>query len=633
MLTASLAARRRQSAEEGFTLIELIVTMAVISGVLLGLLAVQTSALSTVTLSRERQQATDLANRTMEQLRALPYDLVAAGLLDTDAMPAADPNITLIGGVRHFQPPGATVPEPLVTHAVAGCPVPAPDPIPAICPPVPLFPHVQAGALTKIGKVQFTVRSYVTLVNGAPNNGYWLTVDVSWSSAPSGGRTKRVRSRTQAYSPTGCLKTSTHPFSGPCQAFFDASAGTTPASISLTSDVPGSPLLLGNSITGGSVSVPSLSAVVQAEQIVSTQSVSSGSQARYSTSLGEQESVDDETSTTVATTDPATGEATTPAHVVKPSSALPLDAGSSTDNVFRLAPASSSVDAASTTRATNTANGCKTTTGAGFDSNQVCSSGSTTSTSPTGGTIDASLTYGPTAFSLASIGGAASPARVTAARFVTSAGPYCTAAVDVGCVVADVERSFGATALGGVPSTAEGLPAAFTTSSSLLSVSGYTAKARSESGLGAEVLVPSLTDSTPRATARAGTVSWWSGTGPTGYQEIELDDFTPRNETLAPVTFHYPGLDGDRIDVTMTGTVSVSPPTRTPTPLITPTPVPAVPLTCTPDACGMEESSGAVTAAVTYELRNATTVVGRFTVSLDLGTASARTTYRAAPSA
>jgi hypothetical protein len=58
--------------------------MVILGGCLLGLLTVQVSALRTVTVAKERQQATALTNRTMEQLRALPYNTVTAGLNTSD---------------------------------------------------------------------------------------------------------------------------------------------------------------------------------------------------------------------------------------------------------------------------------------------------------------------------------------------------------------------------------------------------------------------------------------------------------------------------------------------------------------------------------------------------------------------
>src|SRR5665648_1192881 len=65
--------------DEGFTLVELIVAMFVIAIILTSLAMVQTRAMVTIAQAKERQQATALANQTLEQLRALPWDTLKKG--------------------------------------------------------------------------------------------------------------------------------------------------------------------------------------------------------------------------------------------------------------------------------------------------------------------------------------------------------------------------------------------------------------------------------------------------------------------------------------------------------------------------------------------------------------------------
>jgi len=66
--------RRPARDDEGFTLVEVLVSVLVFTVALLGLAAVQTRALSSVVLSEERQQATGYANALLELARAYTAD-------------------------------------------------------------------------------------------------------------------------------------------------------------------------------------------------------------------------------------------------------------------------------------------------------------------------------------------------------------------------------------------------------------------------------------------------------------------------------------------------------------------------------------------------------------------------------
>jgi type II secretory pathway pseudopilin PulG len=70
--------------EDGFTLVELTVATGVVLTALVMLGGVLTNGVKATGLSRERQSATGLANQTLEQIRALPFDTMARGLDRTD---------------------------------------------------------------------------------------------------------------------------------------------------------------------------------------------------------------------------------------------------------------------------------------------------------------------------------------------------------------------------------------------------------------------------------------------------------------------------------------------------------------------------------------------------------------------
>ncbi|MBV8304458.1 MAG: hypothetical protein JOZ04_09635, partial [Acidimicrobiia bacterium] len=83
--------------EEGFTVIEMMVASAVILLVMSALAAVATSALAGVAFAKQRQTANHLLGRTMEQVRALPFQTVANGLSNSDTTVSSDGNITVSG--------------------------------------------------------------------------------------------------------------------------------------------------------------------------------------------------------------------------------------------------------------------------------------------------------------------------------------------------------------------------------------------------------------------------------------------------------------------------------------------------------------------------------------------------------
>src|SRR5690625_990723 len=94
--------------------------MAIIGGVLLGLVTLQTKAMVTIAQAKERQQATAIANEVLEQLRALPWRSITNG-------PAAyDPKF--VSGDK-LEIPGEPITDGmLVKRGVAATPIDSNDP-------------------------------------------------------------------------------------------------------------------------------------------------------------------------------------------------------------------------------------------------------------------------------------------------------------------------------------------------------------------------------------------------------------------------------------------------------------------------------------------------------------------------
>src|SRR5438477_613724 len=96
------ALRSKAGSDEGFTLIELMVAVGILATALILMAYTSMAALSYTALSRQRQGADGLAGQVMEQIRALPFSALQAGLGNADLAnsviignAAYDPNITL----------------------------------------------------------------------------------------------------------------------------------------------------------------------------------------------------------------------------------------------------------------------------------------------------------------------------------------------------------------------------------------------------------------------------------------------------------------------------------------------------------------------------------------------------------
>lgn len=577
---------RRLCTQSGFTLVELMVAVFIIAGALLGMITLQLRSLGTVNLSKQRQQATDLADRTMEQLRALPYDTIKAGLSSSDLSETAP--IYLVSGRLRPTSFASSIDEQLVTGATTLS---------------PLNLHRRSDSSTRIGNTQFAISSYVTLVSAAANDvsqGYWLTVIVNWNSGSATSTVKQVMVRSQVYSPTGCLATSNHPFSGPCQAFYDGAAGTTPAGISVVSaGATGTTPLAGNDMTSGGADLPSLSMGVQSEQTVAAQGKAAASAAHYLDSSSSTTAQGGQGAATGASTDPATGGSSPPSTANFAQAAQAVTKATST-GTFAFQDASDTGASSSTTAALSGAS-CLDLSSTVVTGGQACSSGNFAP----GGPVSSTLTYAGGNIPLASVAASATTSKAFVARFLSSTGSYCTGASGTGCISGNVTRSLGNGVVGGAPTPATGLPSGWL--GSMITLTGYGDSASTEAGPGAQ----------PAASSRTGTLMYWSGSG---YTSVPLSSATNSTYPLTRVTYGYSGSSA--VTVRMTGSVTVGPSSAK-----TGAPQCQAPVTCA------SSTSGSLLATVTYAISAGNAQSALFTVTLDLGSAAAQASYRVAPSA
>ena len=449
-------------ADDGFTLIEVVLTLFVISFVLLGLITVQVKALGSVSLAKERQQGTALANRTMEQLRALPYDTVSAGLRACDT--TGDANISS----GSFRPTyNAAINEPIVTNSTA-C---------SGASQVPLYPHVQNNADTLVGSVHFRIRTYVSRASSTSDQGYFLTVLVDWSSANTKGVSKTIAVRSRVFSPTGCSSssTATRPFAGPCQAFFYSDAGTAPSGITVTALTAGAPLLSGVNASRLEAKLPALSTRTQNEQIVSAQSIASTSKLTMTTSS--EQTGGGQSGTSAADTDPASGAGNSPAGAstvsYSGSSSLASSGGPAVFTVS--APSSGSGSAYSTTQATASP-ACHDDAGTGLVTNQACSSANLTPDGTYRAQMDLNLPGGGIrSADLARITTVSTPTawRSYGARAALPVSGHCASTSGIGCVASGARRTLGAVTVGSLPPIGAGdsMTAGFT--GSMVTLDGF----------------------------------------------------------------------------------------------------------------------------------------------------------------
>lgn len=138
----------------------------------------------------------------------------------------------------------------------------------------------------------------------------------------------------------------------------------------------------------------------------------------------------------------------------------------------------------------------------------------------------------------------------------------------------------------------------------LITVSAYTDQATAESGIGAG----------SSAGARTGTVKYWTGAG---FSTLNLATAAAGTYGISQVTGTY-----GTTTVTVAGSLA-----------ITAAGAPSSGTTPCQTACGVKASGGTAVVQLTYVVAANGTQVGAFTVTLDLGSALAQTTYKAAPSA
>ena len=550
---------------------------------------VATSSLGQVNFSRLRQVANNLATQTMEEVRALPFATISAGLLASDVS-GGDANITTGGACgSNYCYRGEIIPT---TSTV---------------PPVPLDPHASTRTLN--GST-FTISTYVTEYNNVTSpNVLRVTVNVAWSGSGIGGVASSIKVQTLVYSSsTGCLSNTTHPFAGPCQPSFIASATDGVGQVTVTPDSTyGTPVSLISAALNAVLADDTLTMSQVSSLTGSVQN--SGAKLQYGSTTTTQGTAQVSAS---ADSDPATSggrtygtASTTP----NPSGTLSLsDGGGSTFSVVGSAGDTATADDTTSASATNA---CTDLGGTAVLNLEPCTFQTASQAAATSATLHVkeAPSQGTSDLGTATLVSIPSETAKTFATYQNaSGGSYCTQTSGDGCVDSRATRTVGTVTMGGLPS---GVSAPTGWLGYLVQISGWTDTVTSEVGVG--TVAPTASNSA--------SIKYWTGSG---YSTATVGT-TSSSLTVSSVS-RSGSLGGQSYTVTetvaaggaTTGSASVSDPGS-----------------CTPPCTRQSVTSATSTSpqvTIDYQVAWGAEKWG-LVVSFNLGSLSASDTYGVAPGA
>ena len=599
-LSERIRARRRSlaRAQQGFTLIEVMVAVLLIMIVLVPMSYVMTSALATGGCAQQRNAANSLVNQVLEQVRALAYTTVAAGDTTNDSTLSGDAHITVASGVYTYTGTGENMP----TNSGAGSSVPA-----------PINPHQTT--VTE-NSTNYTVSTYVTYF-GSVSNAYRVTAVASWSNGSCQGIATKVSAQTVVDQPnaitTPCASDSTHPFPAPCQPFFESESSNGQGLVDIQpADPDNYDALTAIPLTNAELDMPTLDCTLQLEQISTGTCKGVSSAATLAVSGSSTQSTGGQSTVCTFTSDPS-GSSTCSASPSQ-SSTSAQSTGSGTTLGLSVSSGDSGTLAGTTSAGGTPA--CKDLTGTALTNSEPCDSGTM---SQSGGALSATATLSTLgSVNLASIGTTATPVTVFNTEAVTSGdGGYCSTTSGDGCVHAGATRSLGAMGIAGLPaqvvSDLAALGKTWGCNGYLFQISNFSDTVSAESGVGAASPSAAQNGST-------GQLSYWNGTS-CATQAITNAAWGSQPPT-PPISIPAVNLTDGSTTVTMTATITEQGTGTTSNTANCAT-------TCTATAT----SGSPLTSDVIYEVTVLGTPVLDVDIHSDLGTLAAATAYTKKPGA
>lgn len=562
--------------EEGFSLLELVLASGLIAFVMSSMAFVGTVAFSDAGVARSRQVATGLANEAVEQVRALPYDNVAKGMLTTDMQSGGDPLITESGGEYRYA--GERIPNS-VTSADA-----------------PLAPH---SATRTVDGVEYTVAVYATyLDDDTASRAFRVTARVSWTSALRAAGLKTVEAQTIVYSPSsgtgnGCGSTATHPYASPCAPYFFANAAASEGGVTMGAVANGGIAVTGLDIAEAMLQLPIGTSNMTIEQVESVNAEAKLSGVLLTHRSGAAASA----SGRLQATSGADSDPSQPKPTYETQSTGAQTSGTVTDswseNTLTL---TSSADASGTATATvvaGNANACgdAASPSAPQQDSLPCGNG----TAYQSGTMTAALAL--TSFgnaTIASIG----PSGTAAGHTNYDAAPQtysCPSTSGDGCISASARSVVGPVRVGGIFAAVSSLaPSGF---DYLVRLDGFARTVVAEAGEG---------NANPSSTS-SGTITYWNGVT---YSTLSVGTGSSVTIPVADVTV---------TDASTNRTVSISATLRTG--------AVSTPACASPCANATAEAESPIVGDIRYTVVEAGSTVADFLVHVDLGTLTAHAEY------
>jgi type II secretory pathway pseudopilin PulG len=590
-----LTRRLNLRSDEGFSIVELMVAAGVMLTALTALAGVMSTGLTATGYARQRQSASQLANGTLEEIRALSFNVMKAGMGDADLATTSDPMITTATCGADYCFGGEKI-----AHAVN-------------TPIDPLIPHQKT---VTVGPTSYTVSSYVTYYqNDTASDARRVTVRVDWASAIKSGAARTVEVQTVIFKPSSNVDP-THPFPGPSQAFFSSRADAEAGTVNITGTVDGITLDNATLYTGRAASD------ITIEQIAVIDGVSQASGATLKAAGGDASTNGRTAKNSRSDNDPSDSG---PVYDTQSISAQQAGTAQLTSGANSVTLAQTAGDTGSTT---STVSACTTTcTAPATPPSRFCPNvigyfnetdgqhcGGSTSTSASTVTAQANLS-GLGVLNLAALGPQVAPTVAISDRKLAAGGTTCPTTTGDGCVKGSVTRSAIDLSAGALPSSLNDLfePPGF---NYFARIQGVTDSVAAEAGVGS--LAPSASQS-------AGTVRVYCASAILGHLLCPVTGYVTKNLNQITSSLTTPTMS--ITDPTLAGgtTITLS---ATITPGSTATSSNCS-LTCTRTTSTAKSIPPKV--SVTETITVAGTTVLNTTLVLDPGALTAKATYAAVP--